>query len=87
MCGVSVLSIRGGSRWRKLARRRIWLIIAAAIIFLALVISSLFIWDFDVEGNEKLSSGEILRSLAECGVTEGTFWPGLPVDIIRSDII
>ena len=87
MCGVSVLSIRGGSRWRKLARRRIWLIIAAAIIFLALVISSLFIWDFDVEGNEKLSSGEILRSLAECGVTEGSFWPGLPVDIIRSNII
>ena len=87
MCGVSVLSIRGGSRWRKLARRRIWLIIAAAIIFLALVISSLFIWDFDVEGNKNLSSGEILRSLAECGVTEGSFWPGLPVDIIRSDII
>ena len=87
MCGVSVLSIRGGSRWRKLARRRIWLIIAAAIIFLALVISSLFIWDFDVKGNEKLSSGEILRSLAECGVTEGSFWPGLPMDIIRSDII
>ena len=87
MCGVSVLSIRGGSRWRKLARRRIWLIIAAAIVFLALVISSLFIWDFDVEGNKNLSSGEILRSLAECGVTEGSFWPGLPVDIIRSDII
>ena len=87
MCGVSVLSIRGGSRWRKLARRRIWLIIAAAIVFLALVISSLFIWDFDVEGNKNLSSGEILRSLAECGVTEGGFWPGLPVDIIRSNII
>ena len=51
------------------------------------MISSLFIWDFDVKGNKNLSSGEILRSLAECGVTEGTFWPGLPVDIIRSDII
>ena len=87
MCELSVLSVRGGSRWRKNAKRRIWLIITAALIIAALLISSLFIWEIDVTGNKRLSRGEILRALAEAGVTEGCFWPGLPVDIIRSELI
>ncbi len=87
MCDAEVISIRGGSRWRKLIRRRVVLIIAAAIVFLLLILSSLFIWDIEVEGNKNISSGEILRSLAEYGIAEGCFWPGLPIDIIRSDVI
>ena len=86
-CDAAVLSVRGGSRWRGKVKRRLGLVIAAVIVFAALIISSLFIWDIDIEGNNELSSGEILRNLAECGVVEGRFWPGLPVDMIRSRVI
>ena len=48
-----------------------------------LLLSSLFIWEINVEGNEKLTTGEILRALEECGVKTGTFWPGLDTDEIR----
>ncbi len=37
--------------------------------------SSLYIWQIEVEGNEKISDGEILRSLEELGVYVGCFRP------------
>lgn len=87
MCEMEVLCARGGSRTRKLVGRRRWLIAFAAITAAILTVSSLFIWEIDVRGNESISRGEVLRALAECGVESGTFWPGLSSDMVRSEMM
>ena len=84
MCDMRIVRIRGGSRTRGMIKRR-KLLITLLVMFTALVhLSSLFIWEIDVSGNETLSRGEILRALSDAGVDCGTYWPTLSVDIIRS---
>ena len=87
MCELTVLERRGGSRDRRLLRRRIALLLSLLLVLAALLTSSLFIWEIRVQGNERLSRGEILRALADCGVEEGSFWPGLSVDGVRSRML
>lgn len=87
MCELKVISAYGGSRTRKLAKRRKWLIIFALLTLALLMLSSLFIWEIDVRGNESLTEGELLRALADCGVGSGTFWPGLSADLVRSEMM
>lgn len=83
MCDMRVLWCRGGSADRKLLLRRRGLLIFLLITAVLFLLSSLFIWEIRVQGNEKLTDGEILRALEECGVNTGTFWPGLDADMIR----
>lgn len=83
MCDMRVIMRRGGSVDRKLLVRRRTLLIFLLITAITLLLSSLFIWEINVEGNEELTTGEILRALEECGVRNGTFWPGLDTDAIR----
>ena len=63
--------LRGLPRARRLARRRrfvLWLLALAALLSL---VSSAFVWDIRVSGNETLTDGEVLRALVECGVSCG----------------
>ena len=83
-CELRLVSLRGGSRYRRLLRRRIWLPLSALFCALGLLFSSLFIWDVTIYGNEKLSRGEILRALREAGLGSGSFWPGLSSDLLCS---
>ena len=71
--------LRGGRRRGMLA-----LLLAAACF--AAWLSSLFIWEIRVTGNDAVSSAAILRALADCGVQEGTFWPGMNIDLVRSGV-
>ncbi len=84
---LETLELRGGSAAVRLLRRRAVLAMLAALCALALAASSLFIWDFEVLGNETLSETEILRALADCGVTEGSFWPAGDAEAIRSALL
>jgi len=59
----------------------------AAAFALALAVSSLFIWDIDVVGNSRVSQNEILRTLADCGIAEGCFWPTTDVEGLRSRVL
>ena len=86
-CEIGEKELRGGSKTQKLLRTRSRLAVLAAICALLLFSSGLFIWDFEVEGNEKLSRGEILRALADCGVSEGCFWPALDAERVRSGVL
>ena len=83
-CELRLLSLRGGSRDRQLLRRRIWLPLTALLMAALLLLSSLFVWDVEIIGAEKLSRGKILRALAEAGVERGCFWPALSADLVRS---
>ncbi len=84
---LEALALRGGSRSLGLLRRRAALGLIAAFCALALCVSSLFIWDFEVVGNEKLSRTTILHALAACGVREGCFWPASDAEAIRSGML
>ena len=87
MCELRVLSRRGGTKNKRFLRRRAGLLIALVLVAGLLMASSLFIWEIDVQGNETLSRGEILRALADCGLEQGSYWPGLSADMIRSRML
>lgn len=87
MCQVTMLGLSGGSKNRRFLRRRIGLLLSAALVGLALFVSSLFVWEIDVRGCDKLTEGQILRALEDCGVGRGTYWPSLSADLVRSRML
>ena len=54
-------------------RRRTALLAGAGFCAVLLILSSCFIWDFQVEGNDAVPREKILRVLAKNGVRRGTF--------------
>ena len=54
-------------------RRRYALLAGLAACIALLIVNSLFIWDFEVSGNDTVPDEKILRVLAENGVRRGTF--------------
>ena len=87
MCETVVTERKGGSSTRNFLKNHLWLPVFLAVFLSLTLLSSLFIWNVEVRGNEKLSDGEIIRALAECGVECGSYWPALKVDLIRSEMI
>lgn len=87
MCEVRTVQKKGGEKLLRMVRRR--KLLAALLAFFAVLIawSSLYIWDMDVEGNETVSDGVILRALEENGVGIGTYWPGISNDMLRAEVL
>jgi similar to stage IV sporulation protein len=54
---------------------------------LLLTASSLFVWDIRVQGTHRLSRGEVLRALEDCGFGVGSFWPMVKTDLLRSEVM
>lgn len=77
----------GGSRDRRLLKRRLPLIIAALATAALFFLSSLFIWEIDIRGAGELSWPRILRALSQCGVENGRYWPALSSDLVRSQML
>ena len=73
------------------ACRRLWrrggLLWGMGACAFLLVLSSFFVWDFQVEGNRSLSEQEILRALAEEGVKQGCFAYGIDSEPLRNRIL
>lgn len=86
-CELKLLRESGVPVVKRRLRRRVALLVTAVSCFALLAASSLFAWDIRVEGNEQVSTGEILRALAGCGVEPGAFWPGWSSDEIRNSVI
>lgn len=86
-CELKLLRESGVPVVKRRLRRRVALLVTAVCCFALLAASSLFAWDIRVEGNEQVSTGEILRALAGCGVEPGAFWPGWSSDEIRNSVI
>lgn len=87
LCTLEVLGRKGAPVLGRRLRRRRVLIACVLLCLLALGASQLFVWDITVQGNETVSTGEILRALEECGVGIGAFWPGFDADLLRSRMI
>lgn len=87
MCRAELVSLRGGSRTRRFAGKHIWLFVSFVLMLVLLFCSTLFIWDIDIYGCDRLSEGEVMRALADCGVSCGSYWPSLSSDMIRSEML
>ena len=85
-CELRVLSSRGGSGNLRFLRRRIPLLAGLLLAALAVLVSSLFVWQIEVRGSRRLSRGEILRALSDCGFSVGSFWPGTDTERLRSEM-
>ena len=70
---IKMSSARGGKRIAKHVKRRIVFVTVFSVLVVMLALSSLFIWNIEVSGNEKLSDAEIIRALNDCGISYGTF--------------
>ena len=70
---LSVESTAGAPFFLARFRRRYALLAGGALCCALLLVNSLFIWDFEVTGNEKVPTETILRALREQGVHRGTF--------------
>jgi similar to stage IV sporulation protein len=86
-CQVKIISSKGGSRDKRLLRRRAWLLAFTAVVAALLYVSSLFVWEIDVVGNEQLSRGQVLRALSSCGVDIGSYRPSISPDLVRSAML
>lgn len=88
-CGCTVDEIaRGGmpGLLRRVWRRRAFAALLALAVG-AVLVSSLFIWDVEVTGNARVSTGELLRALEDSGVYPGAYWPALSNDLVRNRMI
>lgn len=87
MCFCELEEICGGKKTVRFIKRHKWSAVFFALFALGLLLSSLFVWEIQVVGNEKISDGEIKRELEECGVYTGCFWPAINIDMIRAKMI
>ena len=61
-------------------RRRVGLFAGAALFFVTVYVSGLFIWDINIEGNSNVSAMEIRQLLEKHGVCVGAYIPSLDLD-------
>ena len=86
-CELRIVRRLGGRKSRKQLLHRPVLLVGLCATLLLLLVSSLFVWDVEVRGTEKLSRAQVLRTLEECGLTTGSFWPGLDTEQLRSKVM
>ena len=87
MCFLDEEEAAGGRNVLGFFRRHLTLLLFCAFFAACLLVSSLFIWDIKVVGNEKLTDGEIKRALRECGICPGCYWPGIDNDMVRAEML
>ncbi len=86
-CSVELKIIKYQDRQRRMIKNRFILLPLVFSLLLCLLLSSLFIWQIDIRGAQRLSHGEIMRALEDSGLDVGCFWPGLEADEIRSRVM
>ena len=85
-CEVERVSFSPLGRLLRGGRRRALLAGLVLLACLGAWLSSLFVWEIRVDGNDTIPTGAILRALDDCGVRAGTFWPGMNIDLVRSGV-
>ena len=86
-CETKTIKRVGGREGLRRVLRRPVLLAGLLIMALLLMASSLFVWDVEVRGTHRLSRGEVLRALEDCGFGVGSFWPGVKTDLLRSEVM
>lgn len=68
-------------------RKRYVLLAGMLVMFIAVWVLSLFVWEIDVHGNEEVSSQQIIEALKEVGVGIGSFGLSIKSEAISNDMI
>lgn len=68
-------------------RKRYILLAGMALMFLGVWGMSLFVWEIDVIGNDKVPSSKILEALDGMGVGIGSFGPSIVSEAVSNDMI
>jgi len=87
LCRVELVKKRGVPYQLERIRHRWALILGFVCTVAALYGLSLFVWDFEVTGNELVSSDLILRELAEIGVKPGIYGPSIDIATIKNEML
>lgn len=86
-CSITVLRQTGVPVLLKRIRRRYVLIVGLLLFVLLLFGGNLFIWDFQVTGNETVPAETILRELEEYGITVGTVSLRIDQEAMRNHVL
>lgn len=78
---------RGFPRLRKTLRPRRFALLLLALAVSVVLVSSMFLWEIDVSGNETVSTGRILRALEDIGFSEGKCWLGMKSEVLQSELL
>lgn len=87
LCEVKLMSSRGGRRIGAALKRRIGFAIGFAVCVILLAVSSLYVWDIEIEGNATVSDGKILSALEESGLGYGSLRLDISSDMLRSRVL
>lgn len=86
-CTISVGRERGVPAFLRQMRRRYVLLTGAAIFGILLLCGNLFIWDFEVQGNETVPTEIILHALEDYGVRVGTLSLSIDQEDLRNHVL
>lgn len=86
-CEVYIINEHGATKIKKQIKKRLALCISLVCVMVLLMISSLFVWEIEVIGNENVTTGEILRALEDKGVYIGSFWLNYKNELIRNEML
>lgn len=84
---IRLLHESGGKKLAAAVRARVLLLALLLTGAAAIAASSLFVWRIEIDGNDTVSSARLMRTLEECGVGYGTFWPAVSSDRVKDDIL
>ncbi len=68
-------------------RKRYVLLAGMLLMFMTVWGLSLFVWEIDVHGNEKVQSQQILEALKELDIGIGSFGPSIKSEAVSNDMI
>ncbi len=86
-CDMTAVDWRGTPFFLGRLRKRYGLWVTLGICTLLVFLGSFFIWDFRIEGNERVSRQEILRALERHGVGFGTYGYSVDSSQLRNYIL
>ena len=86
-CELTVVGREGAPFFLRRFRHRTALVTGLVACALGLFVGSFFVWDYQVEGNEAVSTERILRALEKNGVGLGSFGLSLDGEDIRNHVL
>lgn len=86
-CQLDAVQRRGVPYFLWRFRRRYGLLVGLALCLVCFAVGSRTILTFDVSGNETVSAQEILGQLRLCGVSVGTYGPGIPIRTVENQMM
>lgn len=84
---VEIAAHRGLPKLLSRLGARAGLVVGAVLAVTLVVLSSLFVWDVQVSGNETLTEGDVIKELRACGFGVGSYLPSLRVREIENRVL